>query len=149
MTSPASAPEEHQPEHRTSLANRYGRPKRRLSRRGVITLAVAGVLALVLVVLYLSQNSESSYEPKNVSYDVVDSRHTDVTVAVEMQREDTITCGIEVLAEDHAVVGYTEKTFSGKQGQKTAGNRVVVQRKVPVRTTFRGVTGQTSICWSH
>jgi hypothetical protein len=149
MSSSESAAVGRPPEHRTSLANRYGRPKRRLSKPLLITIVAVALVVALAVVYFLSRNQQQSYDTQNVSFDVVDSRRTDVTVAVKLPEDETVTCGVQVLSDDHAVVGYKEAVFSGKDGQHAGGSMTAVQRTVKVRTVFTGVTGQVSICWKN
>mgnify|MGYP000854631388 CR=1 FL=1 len=148
MSTPAAAPEDLASEPQSSLANRYGRPKRRMSKRTTLILASVGVLALILGVLFLSQRGARSYEPTDVAFDIVSPRLMHVTVAVSMKEGDSITCGVQALSEDKAVVGYAEQVFDGAtDGQSIGAGRVVVQHKVTLRTTFIAVSGGTSACW--
>ncbi|MGO3152545.1 MAG: DUF4307 domain-containing protein [Galactobacter sp.] len=136
-------------EHQASLASRYGRPKRRIGKRTAIILAVVALVLSLVVIFFLTRNQHTSYDTENVAFDVVSSRQMDVTVAVKLPADESVTCGIQVLAEDHAVVGYTEETFTGAQGRDAGGGQREVQRTVPIRTVFEGVTGQVSICWKN
>ncbi|MGO1319390.1 MAG: DUF4307 domain-containing protein [Galactobacter sp.] len=136
-------------EHQASLASRYGRPKRHLSKRTAIVLAAVALVLSLVVVYFLTRNQHASYDTENIAFDVVSSRQMDVTVAVKLPAEDSVTCGIQVLAEDHAVVGYAEETFTGADGRDAGGGQREVQRTVPIRTVFEGVTGQISICWTN
>lgn len=148
MSSPAQT-SGHSPETDTSLANRYGRPKRRLSKRGAVIAVIAGLVVLLALTLFMTLSSHRSYSPTDVSFDVVSARRTDVTVAVTMKPGDTITCGVQVLDEDHGVVGYQTVDFPSSEGDSDGGGNVVVQRTVPIRTVYVGVNGGASVCWDH
>lgn len=149
MSSPAQAHGSSSPGPSTSLTNRYGRPKRRLGRRASVLAVIVGLVVVTLVVLLLTVRSHRSYSPDDVSFDVVSSRRTDVTVAMTMKPHDTVSCGVQVLSEDHGVVGYREVDFVGSTGEDVGGGNVVVQHKVRVRTVFEGVNGGASVCWKH
>lgn len=149
MSSPAAAAGQQPPEPATSLANRYGRPKRRLSKRAKVILSCLLLLAMILGVLFLSTRNTKTFEPKDVAFSLVSARQTDVTVAVSMEAGDKITCGIQVLSEDFGVVGYKEVLFDGSaEGLQPRGGRVTVQHKVPIRTVFEGVSGGSDSCWT-
>lgn len=149
MSSPAAATGEQLPEPSTSLANRYGRPKRRLNKRAATILAIVGVVVLILGALFLSTRNQKSFEPKDVAFEIVSDRQTDVTVAVSMKPGEKVTCGVQVLAEDYGVVGYKEVVFDGTDPSLPVnGGRVVVQHKTPIRTTFLGVSGGSDACWN-
>jgi len=149
MSSPDSAAVDTAAAASTSLANRYGRPKRRLSRRATAILIAVGVAVLILGALAMSLSSGRSYTPTDVSFSIVSDRRTDVTEAVSMPKGTTVTCGLQVLAEDKGVVGYREATFDSADGVSDGGNMVVVQHTVPVRTLFLGVSGGAASCWKN
>lgn len=149
MSSPAAATGEQLPEPATSLANRYGRPKRRLSKRAKVIASTLLVLALILASLFLSTRNTKTFEPKDVAFSLVSDRQTDVTVAVSMKLGEKVTCGLQVLSEDFGVVGYKEVLFDGgAPGLEVKADRVTVQHKVPVRTVFAGVSGGSDACWN-
>lgn len=149
MSSPAAATGEQLPEPATSLANRYGRPKRRLTKRAKLILSSILVLALILGALFLSTRNTKTFEPKDMAFSLVSDRQTDVTVAVSMKAGEKVTCGLQVLSEDFGVVGYKEVLFDGSSPElKPSGGRVTVQHKVPIRTVFAGVSGGSDACWN-
>ncbi|WP_394163281.1 DUF4307 domain-containing protein [Galactobacter valiniphilus] len=129
-----------------SLANRYGRPKRSLSKRAVALLAAVGVLVLVLAALFLSVRSQKSFSTTDVAFDIVSERQVDVTVAVTLDEGHSVTCGVQALSEDKAIVGYKDVVFDAADGQDAGGKLRTVQITVPLRTVFAAVNGGMHGC---
>ncbi|MDR2255360.1 MAG: DUF4307 domain-containing protein [Arthrobacter sp.] len=129
-----------------SLANRYGRPKHRLSKRATAILVAVGVVALILGALFLSVRSQKSFSTTDVAFDIISDRQTDVTVAVTLPQGESVTCAVQALSEDKAIVGYKDVVFDAADGQDAGGNLRTVQVTVPLRTVFAAVTGGMHGC---
>lgn len=149
MSSATQAPGQSPDQPDLSLVNRYGRPKRRLSLRAWIVIAVVGILVASGFLYFLNARNARTFEPKDISFDVVSSRQTDVTVAVAMRPGESVTCALQVLSEDYAVVGYKEADYTAPADADVVGGQVIVQHKVPIRTTFEGVSGGAAACWEN
>ncbi|MCT1686642.1 DUF4307 domain-containing protein [Pseudoglutamicibacter cumminsii] len=130
-----------------SLANRYGSTRRTLSKRGWWIVAVVGILGLSAYLLFVSLRFQSSFEAKDISYQLINDRSAELTVAVTMEAGEDVTCGLRALSQDYSVVGYREVRFQASESTERSGNRYIVQKTVPLRTTFTPVTAGYESCW--
>ncbi|MCG7304394.1 MULTISPECIES: DUF4307 domain-containing protein [Micrococcaceae] len=130
-----------------SLANRYGSARRSLSTRGWWIVAVVGILLLSGYLLFVTLRFQSSFDAKDISYQLISDRNVEVTVAVTMDPGADVTCGLRALSQDYSVVGYREVRFQADESSERSGNRYIVQKTVPMRTTFTPVTAGHEACW--
>ncbi|MFE4545269.1 DUF4307 domain-containing protein [Arthrobacter sp. NPDC056727] len=133
-----------------SLANRYGRPKRRLSgkaRRWAIIAALAvgmGFLAWVS-----TSNATASVTFKDIGYRTTDATQAEVDFQVTREPGTAVKCAIKALDSKFAVVGWKVVDIppvDEAQGQSTDGGRTVAQRVV-LRTESQAVSGVVDNCW--
>jgi hypothetical protein len=132
----------------TSLANRYGAKKRRLSpkaARAAIGLALAvgiGFLAWVT-----TSNSLSGVTFKDVGYSTTDATLAEVDFQVTREPGKPVKCAVKALDSKFAVVGWKVVDIPPSVPDGTAdGGRTVAQR-VTLRTESESVSGVVDSCW--
>lgn len=131
-----------------SLANRYGAPKRKFSRRFKF-IAAAIVLAVVLagLAVYGATLGNPPIDSKTIGYDTVDATLTTVDFKLTKDREATVKCAVEAVNSEYAIVGWTVVTVGpataaeGSNGGKTTGHHV------SVRTESLASSGDVQACW--
>ena len=134
-----------------SLANRYGRPKRRLSRKArrwavIVALAIGmGFLAWVS-----TSNSMASVSYKDIGYRTTDATQAEVDFQVTREPGMAVQCAIKALDSKFAVVGWKVVNIppveQEDQGQSADGGRTLAQRVV-LRTESQAVSGVVDNCW--
>jgi len=132
----------------TSLANRYGAPKRTFSRRAKISIAVVvSVLALAFVAWLGLGRGPAAVDNKVVGYSVTDATQTLVDFQVTKDPADTAQCAVKALGESFAVVGWDVVTI-GPNGPDAGSNqgRTTAQR-ASVRTESAAVSAVVDSCW--
>lgn len=131
----------------TSLTNRYGAPKRTVSKKTQkILLIVAAVLSLSWI-LWAVIGGNSGVTQKIVSYNVVDDTVTTVDLTVSKDPEATAACEIHALDNAYAVVGWKVITVgpNSKDAGSENGRTTVVRGEL--RTDALAVTGVVENCW--
>jgi hypothetical protein len=135
-----------------SLANRYGRPKRRLSgkaRRWTVIAALAvgmGFLAWVS-----TSNATASVTFKDIGYRTTDATQAEVDFQVTREPGTAVKCAIKALDSKFAVVGWKVVDIppvqqEPQQDQSTDGGRTLALRVV-LRTESQAVSGVVDSCW--
>ncbi|MET3935478.1 hypothetical protein ABIE00_003524 [Arthrobacter sp. OAP107] len=134
-----------------SLANRYGRPKRGLSRKAkrwavIVALAIGmGFLAWVS-----TSNSMTSVSYKDIGYRTTDATQAEVDFQVTREPGTAVQCAIKALDSKFAVVGWKVVNIppveQEDQGQSADGGRTLAQRVV-LRTESQAVSGVVDNCW--
>ncbi|MFC7850519.1 DUF4307 domain-containing protein [Arthrobacter sp. NPDC057388] len=134
-----------------SLANRYGRPKRRMSGKarrwaGIAALAVGmGFLAWVS-----TSNATASVTFKDIGYRTTDATQAEVDFQVTREPGTPVKCAVKALDSKFAVVGWKvvdiPPTPQEAQGQGADGGRTLAQRVV-LRTESQAVSGVVDSCW--
>ncbi|MGN7249922.1 MULTISPECIES: DUF4307 domain-containing protein [unclassified Arthrobacter] len=134
-----------------SLANRYGRPKRGLSRRAkrwavIVALAIGmGFLAWVS-----TSNATASVTFKDIGYRTTDATQSVVDFQVTREPGTAVKCAVKALDSKFAVVGWKVVDIppveQDAQGQSADGGRTLAQRVV-LRTESQAVSGVVDSCW--
>ncbi|MDQ0665231.1 hypothetical protein QFZ35_003729 [Arthrobacter ulcerisalmonis] len=132
----------------TSLANRYGAKKRRLSPKagraatGVALAAGIGFLAWVT-----ASNSLSGVTFKDVGYSTTDATLAEVDFQVTREPANPVKCAVKALDSKFAVVGWKVVDIPPTVADGTPdGGRTVAQR-VTLRTESESVSGVVDSCW--
>lgn len=131
----------------TSLVNRYGTPKRGLSKKARnIWLIVAAVLS-VSWVLWSVTGSNTGINNRLLGYNVVDSTMTTVELTVTKDPDATARCAVKAMNSQYAVVGWNVLTIgpNGSDVGSEGGRTTVVRGEV--RTDSLAVTGVVEECW--
>ena len=132
----------------TSLANRYGAKKRRLSpkaARAAIGLALAAGIGFLAWVT--TSNSLSGVTFKDVGYSTTDATLAEVDFQVTREPGKPVKCAVQALESKFAVVGWKVVDIPPSAPDGTAdGGRTVAQR-VTLRTESESVSGVVDSCW--
>jgi hypothetical protein len=128
-----------------TVSNRYGTPRRSLSRRAKLALA-GGALGIAVVgagFLALGQNGPQ-IDSKDVGFAVADAGHMTVDFQVTKDPEATVQCAVKALNDNYAVVGWKVATI-GPADATTAGTTA---HRVQLRTESLAVSGGVDSCWA-
>ncbi|MGO1517935.1 DUF4307 domain-containing protein [Arthrobacter rhombi] len=127
----------------SSVANRYGAPKRGLTRRRkIVMISVALVLAIIAAGVVAWWNVKP-YSSKDVAFDITSNTSANVTIQLEKKPRDTVSCNVRVMNESYAVVGWKTVTFGATEGT----GRETIIKDFDLRTESLGVTGGVTTCW--
>ncbi|MFP3463265.1 DUF4307 domain-containing protein [Arthrobacter globiformis] len=134
-----------------SLANRYGRPKRRLSRKaGRWAVIAALVIGMGFLAWVSTSNSMASVTFKDIGYRTTDATQAEVDFQVTREPGTAVKCAIKALDSKFAVVGWKVVDIppvdQSAQGQSADGGRTLAQRVV-LRTESQAVSGVVDSCW--
>lgn len=130
-----------------SLANRYGTPKRVLSKKSkIIITSVTGALAL-LWILWVVVGGITGISHKVLSYNVIDSTMTTVDLAVTKAPQDTARCAVKALNSSYAVVGWNVLTIGPNGTDVGSENGRTTTIRGEIRTDSLAVTGVVENCW--
>lgn len=131
----------------TSLTNRYGTPKRKVSKKVQKILIVVAIAISVIWVLWSVTGSNDGISQKDLSYNVVDQTLTTVDIAVTKNADATAQCAIKAMDEGYAVVGWKVITVgpNGKDVGSENGRTTTVRTEL--RTDALAVTGIVEHCW--
>ena len=125
----------------SSLANRYGAPKRRLSRRARIIGTSAAVAAAVAAAAWMSSPSPTgTVTSKDVGFTFPEDGRVVVHFKVDKSAGSTAACAVQALNESYAVVGW--KTVVLGPDAPESGDQ-----HVELRTDSPAVTGGVNSCW--
>jgi len=133
----------------TSLANRYGAQKRRLTpgaKRIIGGTALAVGIGFLAWVSTSQSLSEVSF--KDVGYSTTDATLAEVDFQVTREPGTAVKCAVKALDSKFAVVGWKVVDIPPAEADGTAdGGRTVAQR-VAVRTESLSVSGVVDSCWA-
>ncbi|ALV47337.1 hypothetical protein MB46_02090 [Arthrobacter alpinus] len=131
----------------TSLSNRYGTPKRTVSKKTQkILLIVAAALSLTWV-LWVVIGGNSGISQKIVSYNVVDGTLTTVDLTVTKDPGATAACEIKAMDTSYAVVGWKVITVGPNSEDAGSENGRTTVVRGELRTDSPAVTGVVETCW--
>lgn len=136
-----------------ALAQRYGTghravarsPRRGPSTRGWMLIAAAATLVAALFVVWIVWGNSQRPVFKDVSFQITDSGHVYADFDLTKDPDQTVTCAVEALNEQYAVVGWTEVTI-GQLPDDQLNGRTSTHR-VPLRTTNLATTAGVDSCW--
>lgn len=128
------------------LEQRYGAPRKGLSRRARVVLVIAALAAAFGVVLYFTiANSAGELRYKDVGYSISSDFSASVDYEVTKDFDTTAQCMLTVLDDSYAIVGAKTVTLGPHEGEETADRSQYYRTEV--RTEARGVTGIVDDCW--
>ena len=131
----------------TSLTNRYGTPKRTVSKKTrKIVLILVAVISLGWV-LWVSFGANTGISQKILSYNVVDATMTTVDLAVTKGPSTTAECAIKAMNASYAVVGWSVITIGPNSKDVGSENGRTTTVRGELRTTSLAVTGVVENCW--
>ena len=136
------------------LAQRYGAghrtvtrtPRRGPSQRGWLLIAAAATLAAALFVAWIVWGDSQKPVFKDVSFHISSAGRAYADFDLTKDPDQTVTCAVQALNQEHAVVGWNEVTI-GRVAEAELNGRTSTHR-VPVRTTNLATTAGVDSCWS-
>ena len=133
----------------TSLANRYGTKKRRLTPGAKRIIGGAALAAGIGFLAWVSTSqSLSDVSFKDVGYSTTDATLAEVDFQVTREPGTAVKCAVKALDSKFAVVGWKVVDIPPAESNGTAdGGRTVAQR-VAVRTESLSVSGVVDSCWA-
>jgi len=132
----------------TSLANRYGAKKRRLSpaaKRSIGGVALAAGIGFMAWVSTSNSLNDVSY--KDVGYVTTDATLAEVDFQVTREHGTPVQCAVKALDSKYAVVGWKVVDIAPSEPDGTADGGRTVSQRVPVRTESLSVSGVVDSCW--
>lgn len=134
-----------------SLANRYGGPKRRMSRKAKRNAALAALAVGMGFLAWVStSNAMSSVTYKDVGYTTVDATQAAVDFQVTREPGTKVQCAVKALDSKFAIVGWKVVDIPAAPGSGEAsvtdGGRTVALREV-LRTESQSVSAVVDSCW--
>ncbi|MDO4919355.1 DUF4307 domain-containing protein [Kocuria sp.] len=150
---PARGGSEETGAHRV-LSQRYGAghrtvtraPRRGPGQRGWIAIAVAATLVAALFVVWIVWGDSQRPVFKDVSFGITDAGHVYADFDLTKDPDQTVTCAVQALNEQYAVVGWNEVTI-GRVAPEELNGRTSTHR-VAVRTTNAATTAGVESCWN-
>ena len=132
----------------TSLANRYGAKKRRLSPTAArVAVGLALTAGIGFLAWVTTSNSLSGVTFKDVGYSTTDATVAEVDFQVTREPGKPVKCAVKALDSKFAVVGWKVVDIPPSAADGTAdGGRTVAQR-VTLRTESESVSGVVDSCW--
>lgn len=131
----------------TSLANRYGTPKRALSKKAkIVILSVVGALSLAWI-LWVVVGGNTGISQKIVSYEVVDPTFATVDIAVTKAPGATAQCAVKAMNSTYATVGWNIITIGPNGTEDGSENGRTTTVRGQMRTDSPAVTGVVESCW--
>ncbi|MCC5673121.1 DUF4307 domain-containing protein [Kocuria rhizophila] len=154
MSSATSQPADGGPTPTERLARRYGSghrtvartPRRGPSGRGWILIAAAATLVSALFVVWIVWGQSQRPVFKDVGFQITDAAHGYADFDLTKDPEQSVTCAVQALNEQYAVVGWNEVTI-GHVPEDQLNGRTSTHR-VPVRTTNTATTAGVDSCWN-
>ena len=128
-----------------ALADRYGAPRRSLTRRGARILIVLGLLAGVAVAVWLAAGvSAPGVSFKDVGFRTDSSSRAEIDFEVSKDAGATAVCAVKALSETYAVVGWKEVRVGPEPERR---GTVTTSLAVPLRTESAAVSAVVDSCW--
>jgi hypothetical protein len=129
-----------------TVSNRYGTPRRRLSRRAKLALAGGALgVAVVSAGFFALGQSGQQIDSKDVGFAVADAGHMTVDFQLTKDPGVTVQCAVKALNDNYAVVGWKVATI-GPADEATGGTTA---HRVQLRTESMAVSGGVDSCWTE
>lgn len=123
----------------TSLTNRYGSPKRGLSKRTRATLIFGSLGVGMLAALYLATATHSGVQFKDNSFVVHSPTMATAIVDISKDASATVQCEVRALSESYAIVGWKTLTVGPTEGEGLTTTRFDVDLRTESLATTAGI----------
>lgn len=123
----------------SSLTNRYGSPKRGLTKRTRTTLIIGSLGVGMLAALYLATASHSSVEFKDNSFEVLSPTMATATVDISKDAGATVQCEVRAMSESYAIVGWKTLVVGPTEGKGLTTTRFEVDLRTESLATTAGI----------
>ncbi len=131
----------------TSLANRYGTPKRSVPKRTQKILLIVAAVLSVAWVLWSVIGGNAGVSQKILSYNVVDGTMTTVDLSLTKDPDATAKCALKAMNDAYAVVGWKVITIGPNGTDVGSANGRTTTVRGELRTDSLAVTGVVENCW--
>ncbi|MBT2565569.1 DUF4307 domain-containing protein [Arthrobacter sp. ISL-85] len=132
----------------TSLANRYGAKKRRLSPAAARTaIGVALLVGIGFLAWVTTSDSLSGVTYKDVGYSTTDATLAEVDFQVTRDPAKAVKCAVKALDAKFAVVGWKVVDIPPSAADGTPDGGKTVAQRVTLRTESASVSGVVDSCW--
>ena len=132
----------------TSLANRYGSQKRRLSGASKRAIGIAALAAAVGFMAWVSTSSATSGVTfKDIGYSIPDATQAEVDFQVTREPGSAVKCAVKALDSKFAIVGWKVVDIPPGEPDGTADDGRTVSQRVVLRTESLSVSGLVDSCW--
>jgi Domain of unknown function (DUF4307) len=127
------------------LATRYGRSRKRTLRQRwwVVGLAAGGLIIFVLWLFWaglVPQSASPSLVATDGGNSIISKRAISVSFSIETKPGNTVSCALQALDENFAIVGWKIVTYPNVAARVTEHTEII-------RTTAQSQTGLISECW--
>lgn len=126
------------------LSHRYGSPRRTRGRRFWTALAALAILLAGAFAAWIAVSDSAAPTFKDVSFEVVSTAGATADFDLTKRPEDVVTCAVQALNENFAVVGWTELTVPAAPQQR---GDTTTSHRVALRTTNLATTAVVDSCW--
>lgn len=132
----------------TSLANRYGSQKRRLSGAAKRAIVIAALAAAIGFMAWVSTSSATSGVTfKDIGYSITDATQAEVDFQVTREPGTAVKCAVKALDSKFAVVGWKVVDVPPGEPDGTADDGRTISQRVVLRTESLSVSGLVDGCW--
>jgi len=126
-----------------TLDSRYGRtPQRKRRERWLLIGGLVGLIAVVTAWVFWAgwDNNGSSLEATDTAYTIADDHHVDISFTINAPPGAPVTCALQALNEDFAIVGWRIVEYPGSDSRVTTHTE-------RIRTIMKPNTGLINTCW--
>ncbi|MDN4615815.1 DUF4307 domain-containing protein [Leifsonia sp. F6_8S_P_1B] len=126
-----------------SIERRYGRtPERRRRDRWLLGGGLLAVLVVVgaWVIWVGGANSQANLEATDTAFTIRDAHHVDISFTINAPVGQPVTCALQALNEDFAIVGWRVIEYPGSDTRVTKYTETI-------RTVQQSNTGLINTCW--
>ncbi|ERK70787.1 hypothetical protein N136_02875 [Leifsonia aquatica ATCC 14665] len=126
-----------------TIDRRYGRtPQRKRRDRWLLIGGAVAVLAVVVAWVFWAgwDNNQSDLEATDTAYTIPDAHHVDISFTINAPKGTPVTCAIQALNEDFAIVGWRIVSYPGSDLR-------ITQHTETIRTIQQSNTGLINTCW--
>ncbi|WP_298582928.1 DUF4307 domain-containing protein [uncultured Kocuria sp.] len=130
------------------LSDRYGVPRRerRIGPRGWIGLAAAATVLTAVFVVWVLTARQGAPTFKDIGFAVVSEARATADFELTKRPEDVVTCAVQALNQEYAVVGWAEVTVGSVPAERLSEGGTSSHRAA-VRTTNLATTAVVDSCW--
>jgi hypothetical protein len=126
-----------------SVERRYGRtPQRKRRDRRLLIAGAVTVFAVVTAWVFWAgwDNNQANLATSDTGYTIPDSHHVRITFTIDAPQGTPVTCALQALNHDFAIVGWRIVGYPGSGTRSTTYSETI-------RTTQLSNTGLINTCW--
>lgn len=123
----------------SSLTNRYGSPKRGLSKRTRLMLIIGALGLSMVAAFYLAMANHSSVQFSDNSFEVLSNTQSTAIVDITKNAEDTVQCEVRAMNESYAIVGWKTLIVGPSEGKGSTTQSHNVDLRTEALATTVGI----------